>query len=78
MGSGPPSPIHQVDGEVKALPPNQVLYKCVSDYHKDDIEYTLDELFPAKNAQLVPCVAPRPRQSADQECIVAVNKVEER
>ena len=53
MGSGPPSPIHQVDGEVKALPPNQVLYKCVSDYHKDDIEYTLDELFPAKNAQLV-------------------------
>jgi hypothetical protein len=45
---GPPSPIPQVDGEVKALQPDQVLYNFVSDYHKDDIKYTLDELFPAK------------------------------
>ena len=75
VGSGLASPIPQVDGVVKAIPPDQVHYTFISDYHKDDIEYTLNELFRTRNAQLVSCVAPRPIQSADQECIVAVKKV---
>ena len=73
--AGQPSPIPQVDGEVKSIPPDQVIYTFVNDYHKDAIEYTLEELFPAKNAQLVSCIAPRPMQSADQECIVVIKKV---
>ena len=35
--AGPPSPIHQVDGEVKAIPPDPVLCTFFSEYHKDDI-----------------------------------------
>ena len=45
--AGPPSPIPHVDGAVKAIPADQVFFTFVSDYHKDDIEYTLGELFPA-------------------------------
>ena len=73
--TGPPNPIPRIDGAVKDIPADQVLFTFVSDYHKDDIEYTLDELFPAKNAHLVFCIAHRPMQSADAECIVAIKKV---
>ena len=36
------SPIPQLDGESKC----DVVYTFVSDYHKEDIEYTLEEIFP--------------------------------
>ena len=70
------SPIPQVDGAQEEPDPDQLFYSFVSDYHQDDIKYCLDEeLFPAKNASLVSCVAPRPRQSADQLCIVAIRRI---
>ena len=69
-------PIPQVDGLHEDPDPDQLFYSFVSDYHQDDIEYCLDEeLFPAKNATLVSCVAPRPRQSADQQCIIAMRRI---
>ena len=46
--------------------------RLVIDLNKQEGE---KELFPAKNAQLVSCIAPRPMQSADQECIVVIKKV---
>ena len=52
------SPLPQVDG----VHDEEVLYTFVSDFHKDDIEYTMDELFPAKNTQLVSCIAHSPMQ----------------
>ena len=76
VGVGLESPIPQVDGAQEDPDPDQLFYSFVSDYHQDDIEYCLDEeLFPAKNASLVSCVAPRPRQSADQLCIVAIRRI---
>ena len=36
------SPIPQLDGESD----DNVWYTFVSDYHREDIEYTLEEIFP--------------------------------
>ena len=67
------SPIIQVDGSGDC--DDQVLYKFVSHYHKEDIGYCLEELFPKKNFELVSCVKERPYQSADQQCTVAIRKI---
>ena len=67
------SPIIQVDGLGDC--DDQVLYKFVSHYHKEDIGYCLEELFPKKNFELVSCVKERPYQSADQQCTVAIRKI---
>ena len=72
MGVDLTSPIPQVDGTGQTS--DLVQYKFVSDYHQDDIDYTLEELFPSGGATLVSCVAPRPKESADQHCIVAVRR----
>ena len=48
----------------------------MSDYHQDDIGYTLEELFPSGGATLVSCVAHRPKESADRHCIVAVRRTD--
>ena len=45
------SPIPQVDGAGNTSDP--VRYKFVSDFHRDDIGYTLEELFPSACATLV-------------------------
>ena len=72
-GAGLHSPIIQVDGSGDC--DDQVLYKFVSHYHKEDIGYCLEELFPKKNFELVSCVKERPYQSADQQCTVAIRKI---
>jgi hypothetical protein len=75
MGVDLTSPIPQVDGAEWNIS-QTVQYKFVSDYHQDDIGDALEELFPAGNAKLVSCVAPRPRESADQNCIVAIRRID--
>ena len=67
------SPIPQADGAGSNMS-DPVIYTFVSDYHQEDIHYTLEELFPPGSVTLVSCVAPRPRVSADQNCIVTVRK----
>ena len=74
--AGQASPIPQVDGIGKTIP-EKVLYTFVSDYHKDDIGYALDELFPEESVELVSCVAPNPVKSADQQCIVAIKRIDD-
>ena len=73
MGEDLTSPIPQVDGAGRNIS-DPVNYTFVSDYHQEDICYILEELFPPGSAKLVSCVAPRPRESADQHCVVAVRK----
>ena len=72
-GADQTNPIPQVDGEGKNAD-DIVLYTFISDYHQDDIGYTLEELFPPGTASIVKCVAPRPRESADQHCVVEIRK----
>ena len=50
LGTSLPSPILQVDGgqAVDETPK----YTFVSDYHEDDIKYTLDEIFPDNHVNL--------------------------
>ena len=45
-GAGLHSPIIQVDGSGDC--DDRVVYKFVSHYHKEDIEYCLEEIFPKK------------------------------
>ena len=73
VGADLTSPIPQLDGAVNKVP-DTVLFDFVSDYHQDDINYALEELFPSGCAKLIKCVAPNPRKSADQLCTVAVRK----
>ena len=40
------------------------------------LSYTLEELFPPNCAILTSCVAPRPKQSADQNCTVTLRRVD--
>ena len=75
MGVDLTSPIPQVDRAGKNIS-DPVQYRFVSDYHKDNIGYTLEELFPAGCATLVSCVAYRPKESADQHGIVAVKRTD--
>ena len=72
MGVDLTSPIPQVDRAGNTSDP--VKYTFVSDYHRDYIGYTLEELFPPGTASIVKCVAPRPRESADQHCIAKIKK----
>ena len=73
VGADLTSPIPQVDGAGKNWS-DMVLYSFISDYHQDDILYTLEELFPIGSATLVSSVAPRPKETADQQCTVALKK----
>jgi hypothetical protein len=75
MGVDLTSPIPQVDGAGNNIS-DPVQYRFVSDYHQDDIGYALEEIFPAGCATLVSCVAPRPKESADQHCIVAEKRTD--
>jgi hypothetical protein len=75
MGMDLTSPTPQVDGAGRNIS-DPVQYIFVSDYHKDDIGYTLEELFPASCATLVSCVAHRPKESADQDGIVTVKRTD--
>ena len=61
MGVHLTSPIPQVDRAGNTSDP--VKYTFVSDYHRDYIGYTLEELFPSGVATLVSCVAPREGRS---------------
>ena len=63
------SPIPQMDGQAEG---KEVIYKFVSGYGEEDILYTLEELFPAKNADLVSRVQLRPL-SAEHQCTVALS-----
>ena len=59
------SPIPQVDGHFDT----EVLYTFVSDFHKEDVEYTLNEIIPDDvEAELVSVVRIGGLQSADQLC----------
>ena len=68
------SPIPQVDGEGKNVN-DAVQYTFISDYHQDDILYTLEELFPPGTVSIVKWVAHRPKESADQHCTVEIKKI---
>ena len=74
MGVDLTSPIPQVDGAGNTSDP--VRYKFVSDFHRDDIGYTLEELFPSGGATLVSCVALKPKESADRHCVVAIRRTD--
>jgi hypothetical protein len=72
VGQGIISPIPQVDGEMKENEAKEVIYEFVSNFGEEDIIYTLEELFPVKNAILLSRVQLRPR-SADHQCTVALS-----
>ena len=61
VGTSIPSPILQLDGSVDV---GKLKYTFVSNYHEDDILFTLDEIFPEKSVILESQVQCRPR-SAD-------------
>ena len=61
MGTGLASPILQVDGAMEA---DHVKYSFVSDYGEEDVAYTLTEIFPGKDINLVCGERLKPR-SAD-------------
>jgi hypothetical protein len=63
-----PSPMVQLDGPMEE---GKVKYTFLSDYAEEDIKYTLEEIFPKKNALLSSIVQCRPR-SAECLCTVEV------
>ena len=63
LGTSLPSPILQVDGG-QAVDDETLKYTFVSDYHEDDIKYTLEEIFPDNHANLETLKQCKPR-SAD-------------
>ena len=65
------SPIPQMDGEAEKDEPKDPIFTFVSDYAEEDIVYTLQELFPAKDFSLLSRVRLRP-MCADHECTVAL------
>ena len=62
------SPILQVDGPIDE---EQVKYTFKSEYAEEDLIYTIEEIFPEKNANLESMVQCRPR-SAECVCTVVV------
>ena len=58
----------QLDGPIEE---RKVNYTFLSEYAKEDIEYTLEEIFPMKNVILTAMVQSRPR-SAECLCTVEV------
>ena len=68
VGTSLPSPMVQLDGPMEE---GKVRYTFSSDYAEEDIKYTLDEIFPKKNAFLSSMVQCRPR-SAECLCTVEV------
>ena len=68
LGTSLPSPMVQFDGPMEE---GKVKYTFLSDYAEEDIKYTLDEIFPKKNAFLNYMVQCRP-QSAECLCTVEV------
>ena len=68
VGTSLPSPMVQLDGPMEK---GKVRYTFSSDYAEEDIKYTLDEIFPKKNAFLSSMVQCRPR-SAECLCTVEV------
>ena len=60
-----------MDGKAEKNESKDTIYNFVSDYGKEDIIYTLEELFPSKNFSLLSRVRSRPLQ-ADHECTVAL------
>ena len=69
LGTSLPSPILQVDGGQSVDETSK--YTFVSDYHEDDILYTLEEIFLENSVQLEPLKQCQPR-SADYLYSVAV------
>ena len=68
VGTSLPSPMVQLDGPMEE---GKVKYTFLSDYAEEDIKYTLEEIFPKKNALLISMVQCRPR-SAECLCTVEV------
>jgi hypothetical protein len=63
------STIPQVDGSFDA----EIVYNFKSDFHKEDIEYTMKELIPEEiEAKLVSVVRIGGLQSADQLCTLRI------
>ena len=63
------SPIPQVGG----VGDTEVVYTFVSDFHKEDIQYTLQEFIPENvDTELVSVVRIGGLQSADQLCTVVI------
>jgi hypothetical protein len=63
------SPIPQVDG----VHDEEVLYTFVSDFHREDIEYTLKEFIPEEvETKLVSVIRIGGLQSADQLCKIVI------
>ena len=67
-GTPLPSPILQVDGPIDF---ELVKYTFRSEYAEEDIIYTLEEIFPEKNAKLESMVPCRPK-CADYLCTVVI------
>ena len=73
MDSSLSNSILQVDGLDCPVDKENAKFTFVSNYGKEDIEYTLEEIFPEKNCTLSSYVRYKPK-SADHLCNVSVNE----
>ena len=68
-----PSPIPQLDGTCEVVN-EAATYDFVSEYHKEDILYTLEEIFPGSKVEMVSRVKVGGTLSADHLCSVQIEQ----
>ena len=71
VGTGPSSPIPQVDGEAEKVRDGDVVFTFDSEYGEEDVTYTLEQVFQNDQATLQSRTRVGP-MTANHLCVVAI------